>query len=183
MWSPSLPVAVGVAWAHHHHRHRYPPFVDPRADANPVYYDMYVYNITNVTELVNGGTPYFQEVGARGVGAWCPWGCRRMARRCHAPATLISARSVSASCTRLPVVLTSPAVSTSTSADLEGWCASRMSVWVLFRAALCLQLGPFRFLQNEMKLNTSWSDDGDIVRYVAWWCCWVVGALVVTGVA
>lgn len=30
------------------------------------------------------------------------------------------------------------------------------------------QLGPYRFLQNEMKLNTSWSEDGDIVRYNRW---------------
>jgi hypothetical protein len=33
--------------------------------APAVYFDVYVYNITNVTDLLNGGTPHIQEV------SWC----------------------------------------------------------------------------------------------------------------
>lgn len=32
-------------------------------DAPEVFMDYYVYNITNVTDMINGGTPFVQEVG------------------------------------------------------------------------------------------------------------------------
>ncbi len=34
--------------------------------------------------------------------------------------------------------------------------------------SVAAQHGPYRFLQNEMKLNATWSEDGDIVRYNRW---------------
>ena len=98
----------------------YQTWQNSSTDDNKVYFDLYVFNLTNKEDFINGSAPILQEVGRKATAGGAP---------CIGPFIL---------CATPRVVL--PGASD--------------------------QLGPYRFLQTEIKLNCSWSEGGDIVRCV-----------------
>jgi hypothetical protein len=117
----------------------------------------YVYNVTNVHELLNGGAPELQEVCAaafravcpllgtwvgvgRAVGAWVRGCVGAWVRGC-----VVEYRTRCRVCHLCVCVGLTPA---------GRGCG--------------LQLGPYTFVENQVRLDCTWSDDGDLVRHNLW---------------